>query len=329
MKNLLLLIVSSFWGMNLLAQKSLSGTWETDLDITLLKNQKQSDVFIRKDIFSDKNYTKSESKNAVPFSKIFNKFGTNSLGSLTYNYGANYLVAGAGTYGMVKSGFDWEWSNMAVNNKALTYSGMPFGALGFVLPVAVPMAMYINGRNNDNAKTQIAGLALGQAAIQGIFISSAIKTFTGRRHPGILNPILGEERDVKDFSDDFAFGFMERGVFDGWPSSHTTVIFAMAMTLAELYPENKTLKISAYSYAILTAIGMSLTVHWASDAFAGALIGYSIGKSVGRSYYGLTNQYSNEANGHRKSILKGIFPGLSDNISCNILPRGFILNYNF
>jgi hypothetical protein len=32
---------------------------------------------------------------------------------------------------------------------------------------------------------------------------------------------------------------------------------------------------------------MSLFGHWASESFAGALMGYAIGKSVGRSFNGL------------------------------------------
>jgi hypothetical protein len=31
-------------------------------------------------------------------------------------------------------------------------------------------------------------------------------------------------------------------------------------------------------------IGVSLNVHWASDALAGALIGYAVGKTVGKSF---------------------------------------------
>jgi hypothetical protein len=133
---------------------------------------------------------------------------------------------------------------------------------------------------------------MGQAVILGVLISSSIKFFTGRRDPGIMSGIINGERDAGDFSGDFAFGFMERGIFSGWPSSHTAVIFAMAITLIGLYPKNIGLKIAAYSYAIATGIGMSLFAHWGSDAVAGALAGYAIGKSVGKSYKELLDRHS-------------------------------------
>jgi hypothetical protein len=140
----------------------------------------------------------------IPFSNIFYKFGTNTLNSVVYDYGKNYLIGGLGTYGMVKSGIDWEWSNVAANNKILTYSGLPFGILGFILPVALPMGMYIYGRSSEKTDYQITALALGQAAIQGLLISSTIKAFTGRREPDIFSSLLDRTRDKNDFSNDFA-----------------------------------------------------------------------------------------------------------------------------
>jgi membrane-associated phospholipid phosphatase len=253
-------------------------------------------------------------QDAVPFSNLFYKFGTNTLNSFTYNYGVNYFLASLGTYYFVHSGIDWEWRNIAANNKVLAFSGAPFGALGFILPVAMPLGFYFYGHSSKRTDVQIAGLAMGQAAILGVLISSSIKTFTGRRDPGIMPAPINNERD---FSGDFAFGFMERGVFYGWPSSHTTVIFAMAAALAELYPKNTGLKVVAYSYAALTGIGMSLFAHWASDAVAGALVGYAIGKSVGKSYRGLLDSYSGS-----KNMAAPAAPGftITDNVSFYILP---------
>jgi membrane-associated phospholipid phosphatase len=265
----------------------------------------------------------------LAFSDIFYKFGTNALHSFTYNYGVNYLLAGLGTYFLVHSGIDWEWSNIAYNNKALAFSGTPFGALGFILPVALPLGLYFYGRSHERTDFQITGLAMGQAALLGVLISSSIKTFTGRRDPGIMSGIVNGERDSLDFSGDFAFGFMERGIFSGWPSSHTTVIFAMAVTLSELYPKNTGLKIAAYSYAALTGIGMSLFTHWASDAVAGALIGYAIGKSVGKSYKELLDRYSGlGGSGTTPPNTLNTMPGftLSKNVNFYILPNSIGLN---
>jgi hypothetical protein len=111
--------------------------------------------------------------------------------------------------------------------------------------------------------------------------------------------------DTEDYSNDWAFGFMERGVMSGWPSSHTMVAFAMATTLAEMYPDNQWLKIGAFTYAGCVGVGVSLFSHWSSEVFAGALIGYAIGKSVGHSF----NQLLDENNKTKMSYSLYAVPG--------------------
>lgn len=268
----------------------------------------------------------------VPFSNLFYKFGPNVLHSFTYNYGLNYLLGSLGTYFMVTGGADWAWSNIAYNNRALAYSGTPFGALGFVLPVVLPLGMYFYGGSAEKPGLQITGLALGQAAILGVLISSSMKAFTSRRDPGILEGVVNGTREAEDFSNDFAFGFLERGVFSGWPSSHTMVMFAMAVTLTELYPDSLPVKITAYTYAFLTGIGMSVFGHWASDTVAGALIGYSIGKSVGSSYKELLDKNSGRTGGSLAAAPgKNNLPGfnMTNNLSFYILPNTVGINIRY
>jgi membrane-associated phospholipid phosphatase len=218
----------------------------------------------------------------APFSLLFYKFGWNTLHSFTFNYGQNFIISGLGTYAMIKTGIDWEWNRLAYNNQALAYAGMPAGIIGALLPIGLPLGLYLYGRRAENYGYQVAGLAMGQAAILALGITSTIKFFTGRRPPGIMDQDSGP-----DYSGDWAFGIMNRGVFNGWPSSHTAVAFAMAAALTELYPESWGLKIGAYSYAVFIGAGMSLMAHWLSDSVAGALVGYAIGKSVGAGFGGL------------------------------------------
>lgn len=225
----------------------------------------------------------------IPFSKIFYKLGANTVHTFTYNYGLNSAVAIAGTYGLVESGIDWEINKLSYENKFVAYSGMPAVAVGGLVPLAVPLGVYIYGRKHNNTKLQITGLALGQAAILGAGLTTSIKVFTGRRPPGILRDDEEITDRSKDYSDDFAFGILRRGAFNGWPSGHTTTAFAMAITLTELYPENKALKIGAITYASIVGLGVSVNIHWFSDAFAGALLGYAIGKTVGLSFKQLMN----------------------------------------
>jgi hypothetical protein len=238
----------------------------------------------------------------VPFLNIFYKFGTNILRGFVYNHGINFLLAGLVTWMMIRAGIDWKWSALASGHKLLAFSGTPFGAMGFILPVALPLGLYIHGRRSGKPDRQIAGLAVGQAAALGAFVSSFIKIFTGRRDPGIMSGIITGNREAVDFSGDFAFGFMERGIFSGWPSSHTAVVFAMAVALAGLYPGNQRLRAAAYSYAACTGLAMSLFAHWASDSVAGALIGYAMGKSVAKSYTALLDKHPGSNNCIRDNL---------------------------
>jgi len=224
----------------------------------------------------------------VPFSTLFYRFGYNALGGVTYNYGQNYIISGLGTYALVKTGADWKWNRFAYGRPAMTYAGMPAGIVGFILPVALPLGMYLHGRATLDADEQVSALAMGQAAMLGVLITTTLKAFTGRRPPGLTVWDRDEESDnAEDYSDDFRFGFLRREVFNGWPSSHTAVAFAMAASLTTLYPDNTALKIGAYAYAGLIGFSMSLTVHWASESVSGMLIGYAIGKSVGLGFRGL------------------------------------------
>jgi hypothetical protein len=235
-----------------------------------------------------------DSTTKIPVSKLFYKMGGNAFRSLTYNYGANYVVGALGSYGLVKSGADWQWNRMAYNNAWVAYSGTPYGALGFIVPFAAPSWMYFYGRKHDDVKLQVAGLAVAQSALLGLGISFTLKSFTGRRSPEIMEHHISPDRysETIDYSGDWEWGFMRRGVMSGWPSSHTIVAFAMATTLVEIYPDDIWLRRGAFIYAGCIGIGVSLFSHWSSEVFAGALMGYAIGKSVGHSFNQLLSRDS-------------------------------------
>ena len=82
----------------------------------------------------------------------------------------------------------------------------------------------------------------------------------------------------------FQFGFLKGGVFWGWPSSHTTVAFAMAACLIALYPKNRLLVFLAALYALYIGFSVSVSIHWLSEFVAGAIIGSVTGTVVGRSF---------------------------------------------
>jgi membrane-associated phospholipid phosphatase len=122
------------------------------------------------------------------------------------------------------------------------------------------------------------GWAIAQAELIGALISSSYKAVTGRVHPPFrINTGV-------DLSHDFRFGFLRGGVFWGWPSSHTTIAFAMAATVVMLLPKQRWLGTIAILYASYIGIGVSMNIHWFSDFAAGLIIGTVIGVVVGKSF---------------------------------------------
>ncbi|MDR0785521.1 MAG: phosphatase PAP2 family protein [Treponema sp.] len=213
----------------------------------------------------------------------FRDFGWNALRSITYNYGANFIGAGVGTWAFIESGVDWEYRNFAYNQRRLTAGSLAALYVGYAIPVITPITLYATGRFVKNEKLQLVGLALIQAALLTYVIQTPLKMITGRALPGIVTALdHTRERRTDDFSGEF--DWFNMNFLGGTPSGHTANSFAAAAVIAELYDDNIPLKIAVYSYAALVGLGVSLSVHWASEVFAGALIGYAIGKTVGKSF---------------------------------------------
>ena len=97
-------------------------------------------------------------------------------------------------------------------------------------------------------------------------------------------PIYPPHSTETDLSHVFRFGFLRGGVFWGWPSSHTTIAFAMATTIFVFLPRQRVIGIVAIIYAFYVGLGVSVTIHWFSDFIAGAIIGTVIGIVVGNSF---------------------------------------------
>ncbi|MGD0744297.1 MAG: phosphatase PAP2 family protein [Verrucomicrobiota bacterium] len=190
-----------------------------------------------------------------------------------------HLVAILLTISLVMSGCDWRWF-LATRNSALRSWMWPAVIIGGLLPIYLPLLLLAIGYVARNARTILTGWAVGQAELLGALIVVAYKAFTGRAQPAHTVGV--------DISHVFHFGFLRGGVFWGWPSSHTTIAFAMAATVFTLWPKQRWLSVVALLYAFYVGIGVSMTIHWFSDFVAGAIIGSVIGAVVGKSYRGNT-----------------------------------------
>jgi membrane-associated phospholipid phosphatase len=186
-----------------------------------------------------------------------------------------HLVAILLTVILVASDFDWRYY-LATHTPALRSWMFPAAVIGMFLPFLLPLMLFLIGGIMRSAPTVSTGWAIGQAELLGSIISSIYKAFTGRAHPAHM---IGS-----DISHVFRFGFLRGGVFWGWPSSHTTVAFALAATVFNLFPKHRWLGFMAFAYALYIGIGVSMTIHWFSDFAAGAIIGIIIGMVVGKCF---------------------------------------------
>ena len=183
------------------------------------------------------------------------------------------------TYVIVMTGFDWEYFTFFRNTSVYRwlFSAVVIGGL---LPLIGPLVLLLVAKLRKNAVQINTAWALGQAAILGWLISSSYKAFTGRIPP----PRLFDAATSLDVSHGFQLGLLRGGIFWGWPSSHTTVAFAMAVTLIQLYPKHKGVLFGALLYAFYIGLGISMSIHWFSEFVAGALIGTVIGLTVGTAF---------------------------------------------
>jgi membrane-associated phospholipid phosphatase len=186
-----------------------------------------------------------------------------------------HLLFIALTFILVQSGFDWFYF-CSTRSPVLREWMFPSAPIGGLVPLGLPLILIVSGYINGNAKISLTGWAIGQAALIGSLLSSTYKAFTGRVHP--------EHFIGADISHDFRFGWLRGGVFWGWPSSHTTIAFAMALTVFTLFPKKRWLGWLAIAYALYIGLGVSMTIHWCSDFVAGAILGMVIGRVLGTSW---------------------------------------------
>lgn len=193
------------------------------------------------------------------------------------NLWLHFLAIGL-TFILVTTGADGWWQRHFHHSMV---AGFLFPAVwvGFFIPVWLPVLLLIPGFILRNFRIRNMAWALGQAAFLGWLVSSFYKAFTGRPGPHFRGADAGV-----DISHVFRFGFWRGGIFWGWPSSHTAVACAMAFTLFFMFRQNKWVSYLAPLYGLFIGLGVSMSIHWLSDAVAGAIFGFVIGSVSGRAF---------------------------------------------
>lgn len=154
-----------------------------------------------------------------------------------------------------------------------------YGAAGMAGGVG---GLYLWGRATNDPRKREAGILSGEAALDALLVSTALKYAMGRERPG---------------TDSFQGKFWQGG--DSFPSSHAAGAWAVASVLAHEYPGPFT-KIFAYGAA--TAISVARIQgkqHFPSDVLVASGIGWLTGWQVYRAR-------------HKAEIGGGVTEDLSD-----------------
>lgn len=210
------------------------------------------------------------------FGHFIRSLPRNIVGSFSGVKSLFFVVAIIATYAIVQTGTDWDYL-LAVRDPSLNTMFFPAVIIGAFLPVSLPLFLIAVGHIFDIRKSAVIGWTLGQAALIASIVSSVFKALTGRLPPDLHALAL-------DSSHGFQFGLLKHGIFWGWPSSHTTIAFAMAFALIALHPKSRHVIFYAVIYAFYIGIGISLSIHWLSEFVAGAFMGTAIGLTVGASF---------------------------------------------
>ena len=138
----------------------------------------------------------------------------------------------------------------------------------------------------NNKKIVTTTLLASQAYITGAAVVTVVKFFTGETRPSyyrpdqvasprFLGPFAKAERDANG-----------KKTYSSFPSGHTTVAFAVATVFASEYKDKPAIPVIAYSVASLIGISrVTENVHWTTDVFVGAALGYLTGKNILNNYH--------------------------------------------
>lgn len=140
--------------------------------------------------------------------------------------------------------------------------------------LAAPLALYGVGFIRKDSKMTKTALLAGEAVADAEILAEVFKPAVSRWRPSTLPP-------NGNFADTFAEGGKRfSSAHNSFPSGHAITAFAVATVVSRRYGRHhRWVPILAYGGA--AAIGFSrltLSAHYSSDVFVGAVLGYTIGR---------------------------------------------------
>lgn len=182
------------------------------------------------------------------------------------------VITGATAFVMVYDEDIDSWIRTNHNKGLLSVSRNvigPFGSGLYSLPLAG--GLFVAGAvMKQPYDKEMAGLML-KAFVSGAGIATATKFISGRERPGDNS---GANAPVFEGP---GSGFNDNGSF---VSRHSCIAFSMATVLSRGYSDQRPwVPVVAYTVATLVAVSRTYeNKHWASDAVAGAALGYVSGR---------------------------------------------------
>lgn len=133
-----------------------------------------------------------------------------------------------------------------------------------------------------NPKLRTTTALATQAYITSTFWSTLFKSATGRLRPHDIEA----NSTMNNPTFHGPFYSLPYGGNSAFPSGHTALAFAAARVYAMEYRNTPAVPIIAYSIAGIISFSRIIeNRHWATDVFAGALLGYACGTQVVNNYH--------------------------------------------
>jgi membrane-associated phospholipid phosphatase len=150
-----------------------------------------------------------------------------------------------------------------------TLSNASVGALG-----ALPASMYLWSLTRDAPQARETGLLSGEALIDSLAVSEAIRFISRRDRP-----------DVNNAKGNF---FSSSPTNSSFPSNHAAAAWAMAAVVGDEYPGWLT-RTAVYGLAATVSVSRVLAEqHFPSDVLIGSAAGWLIGRYVYRAHHNYT-----------------------------------------
>jgi membrane-associated phospholipid phosphatase len=168
---------------------------------------------------------------------------------------------------------DFQNRNEWVDKASPIFSGL---CEGYPFPIA---GIFLAGGwlFKDKKMVETGSLAI-QAMLHSFVVVQAVKHLTGRERPS-WNDGIDQWHWLKGFFTRYEPGQWAR--YDAFFSGHTVTIWSLATVIAHQYNKGPFVPVICYTLAALGGLAtITEDLHWISDVFVGAVVGYAIGRFV-------------------------------------------------